>query len=337
MKTLARTIAGSLLVALSCGLLAAGGLAADAGQGLVLEKVIPLENVSGRIDHMAVDLERRRLAVAELGNDAVDLVDLSAGRVVHRIGGLREPQGVAYVPSADLFAVASAGDGSVQFFRARDLAQTGRVDLGSDADNIRVDARTGDVVVGYGEGGLAVVDPATPAKIADIALQAHPEGFQLTLDGRRAFVNLPDARQVASVDLVSGKQTAAWKTPDLRSNFPMAIDGSGRTLAVSFRGPPRLVLLDAGSGAVIADVETCGDADDVFFDDRRQKIYVSCGAGAVDVFDRNDGRLRRLARVRTYPGARTALFVPELDRLFVASRAASAGNDAKLLVFRPSP
>ena len=117
----------------------------------------------------------------------------------------------------------------------------------------------------------------------------------------------------------------------------MALDNQGRTLAIAFRGPARLALLDAASGAIIASVDTCGDADDVFFDERRRRIYVICGAGAVDVFDRNDGGLGRVAQVETPTGARTGLFVPELDRLFVASRSPSPGAGAKILVFRPSP
>ena len=311
--------------------------AADTSDALVLEKEIPLDRVSGRIDHLAVDLKRGHLAVAELGNSTVDVIDLKDGRAIHRIEGLDEPQGIAFVPSADLFAVASGGDGSVKFFHASDLSAAGDIDLGDDADNVRVDGKTGHIVVGYGEGALAVIDPATRSKLADIALPAHPEGFQLARDGNRAFVNVPDARQIAAVDLTSGKQVAMWKTADLRSNFPMAIDDSGATLAVAFRGPPRLALLDAQTGAITASAETCGDSDDVFFDNRRRRIYVSFGEGAVDVFERKDGGLQHVAQVKTSSGARTALFVPELDRLFVASRSGLLGNDAKILVFRPSP
>jgi hypothetical protein len=45
---------------------------------------------------------------------------------------------------------------------------------------------------------------------------------------------------------------------------------------------------------------------------------------------------RQLARVPTASGARTSLFVPELDRLFVAVRAAS-NEPAAIWVFRPAP
>src|SRR5580704_15527261 len=94
------------------GLVAAGARAAEL---LSLETRIPLADVGGRIDHMAIDPVRNRLLVAELGNGTVDAVDLAAGRSVKRIKGLREPQGVGWAPQADLVIVASAGDGSVRF------------------------------------------------------------------------------------------------------------------------------------------------------------------------------------------------------------------------------
>src|SRR5215471_14592338 len=324
--------AGVFIMALAGGW--TPGFAAD--EPLVLETTIPLKDVSGRIDHMAVDLARHRLAVAELGNDTVDVIDLSSGRVVHRIADLKEPQGVAFAAAADVLVVANGDDGSVRFFGADDVTPIGRIDLGGDADNVRIDKDTGRVVVGYGAGGLAVIDPAARAKLADVPLPVHPEGFQLAPDGKRAYVNLPDARQAAVVDLTSGKQVATWPMKDRRSNFPMAIDVAGTTVAIAFRGPPRLVLFDAATGAERASIGTCGDADDVFFDEARQRIYVSCGEGMVDVLDRRDGKVQRVARVPTSSGARTALFLPVLDRLYVAARAGS-GGEARILVYRPVP
>jgi hypothetical protein len=62
------------------------------GAPLALEAKIPLGEVSGRIDHLAVDLKRQRLFVAELGNDTLGVVDLAAGKVLRTITGLKEPQ-----------------------------------------------------------------------------------------------------------------------------------------------------------------------------------------------------------------------------------------------------
>src|SRR5215218_6933415 len=61
---------------------------------LRLEAKIPLGQVSRRIDHMAVDLARERLFVAELGNGTVGVIDLRAKRGLRRLKGFRETQGV---------------------------------------------------------------------------------------------------------------------------------------------------------------------------------------------------------------------------------------------------
>lgn len=319
------------------GLLAAAA-SARAGEPLLLESRIALSGVAGRIDHLAVDLARRRLFVAELGNGSLDVVDLAAARQIRRIGGLAEPQGVGYAATADLVAVANAGDGSVRFYRGEELMPADAVALGSDADDVRIDPGTGNIVVGYGRGGLAVIDPEKRSKIADIRLPAHPEGFEIDGHSARVFVNVPDAGHIAVVDLAAGKEVLHWAVPGLRANFPMALDSDGRVIATVFRHPPTLVLIDTATGAAIARLDTCGDADDVFFDATRRRIYVSCGAGAIDVFQGDEaGSYRMLSRVATAAGARTSLFVPQLDRLYVAARRGPAGADAAILVFRPVP
>jgi DNA-binding beta-propeller fold protein YncE len=321
------------------GLLSSNGRAAESGTPLVLERTIPLTGVAGRIDHMAIDLARKRLIVAELGNGSVDVIDLTAGHVVHRIEGLREPQGAGYAASSDTIAVANAGDGSVRLFRGSDFAPIGTISLGEDADNVRVDSRTGRVLVGYGNGGVAVLDPGTLSVLSRTKLAAHPEGFQLDGAARRVFVNVPEARQIAVVDLGTGTQIASWRIPELRANFPMALDEAGTVLATVFRDPARLVLLDTKNGSVKANLPTCDDADDVFFDGKRSRIYVSCGAGSIDVLQQDSTGYRQAGHVATMSGARTSLFVPDLDRLFVAARSASLrfGSNAAILVFQPQP
>lgn len=309
-----------------------------AAQTLVPERTIALPGVVGRIDHMAFDPGRNRLLVAELGNGSLDILDIAAGRVVYRIGGLSEPQGVAYAAAADAIVVANGGDGSVRFFRAADFASLGRVALGDDADDDAPDPSGADVVVGYGTGGLALIDPVRRAVVATIALPVHPEAFRLDPATHRAFVNLPDARRIAVLDLGAARQVTAWRTPGLRANFPMALDATSRLLATVFRAPPMLMLIAADTGRTVAQQPTCGDADDVFFDRKRHRLYVSCGAGVVDVFGQDGATLHRLARITTRSGARTSLFVPEMDRLFVAAPAPLAGGmPAMILILKPMP
>jgi len=285
---------------------------------------------------MAVDLKRQRLFVAELGNDSVGIVDLQNRKLIHRIAGLKEPQGAGYESSSDMLYVANARDGSVQLFEGTDYKANGRIELGSDADNIRVDATTHRVVVGYGSGALAVIDPATRNKVEDISLRAHPESFQIDPDTSQIFVNVPDDRGIAVVDHVSQKQTGKWPIGNRSANFPMALDHVRRQVLVIFRAPAELGVFSMTDGKSIATVETCGDADDLFVDAKRNRIYVSCGAGFVDVLEAKDAAYRRIARIPTVSGARTSFFVPEIDRLFVAVRASSR-EPAAIWMFRPMP
>jgi YVTN family beta-propeller protein len=313
----------------------AAAAAQTAAAPLILDAKIPLGDVSGRIDHFSIDMKRQRLFVAELGNNSLGVVDLTARKVLRTITGLNEPQGVAYVPFADAIYVANGGDGSVWVLRGEDLAPVGRIELGDDADNVRVDARRSRVLVGYGKGALAVIDPTTRAKAADIRLKGHPEGFQTDDTGTQVFVNVPDAREIEVVDLAAATNRSL-PTPGVGSSFPMAIDREARRVLVVFRGPPTLMAFSSQDGRVSAKTATCGDADDVFVDPKRNRVYVSCGEGLVDVLDQREAGYGRVALVPTASGARTSLFVPELDRLFVAVRASST-EPAAVWVFRPAP
>jgi DNA-binding beta-propeller fold protein YncE len=225
------------------------GHAAD--DGLELEAKIPLGEVRGRIDHLAVDAGRQRLFVAELGNDSVGVIDLASRTLLRTIVGLGEPQGVGYVPSTDTLYVANAGDGSVRLFQGADYTPGGRIELGDDADNIRVDARSNRVYVGYGKGGIAVIDPISRAKLADIALEAHPEGFQIDHGAGRLYANVPDAQHTAVVDIGGAKQIGTWTFRAARSNFPMAFDDVAKQVIAVFRRPAKLVSF-ASDGSSIA-------------------------------------------------------------------------------------
>ena len=322
-------VAALVLGGLSCARLEA------AEPPLQLEMKIPLGAVSGRIDHLAVDLGRRRLFVAELGNDSVGVVDLRGGKTIKTITGLREPQGVGYAPSTDTLFVANARGGSVHLFKGDDLAPAGRIELGDDADNIRIDPQSNRVFIGYGDGALAVIDPAAATKVAGIPLKAHPEGFQIDPASQRIFVNVPDGGQIAVVDLAAGKQVAAWRPRDAGGNFPMAIDTANQRVLAVFRRPAKLIAYNSGDGSVAVELPICGDADDVFVDTKRRRVYVSCGEGYLDVLEERGSGYERIGHLATVSGARTSLFVPELDGLFLAVRA-TWREPAGIWVYRPT-
>lgn len=304
---------------------------------LRLSQTIPLANVDGRIDHMAVDIVHNRLFVAALGNGSVEVIDLKAGKQIYSINGLREPQGIIYVPEFNRLFVASAGDGTVKIFDRTSFRLIKSIDFSKDADNLRYDATAQRVYVGYGDGALGVIAAENNTKLADIKLAAHPESFQLEQTGRRIFVNVADAHYVAVVDRIKGTVIATWALGNGRENFPMELDEANHRLLVGLRNPAKMLVFDTGSGKLVGNLSIAADTDDIFYDATHQKVYVSCGQGFVDIFKKFGADYYKLiAEVPTAPGARTSLLVPKLNRLYVV--VPHRGNQrAKVRVFEVQP
>ena len=292
------------------------------GQGnpaLKLVQTIPIPGVEGRIDHLAVDLKGQRVFVAALGNNTVEVIDLAQSKRTRSITGLREPQGIIYLPDLDQIVVANGDDGTVRTFDAKSFMTTSTMMLGGDADNVRYDSATGRIVVGYGNGALGFVDPKAHKVLGSIKLSAHPESFQLEKSRPRIYVNVPDANHIAVIDGSKQALITTWPVGQFHANFPMALDEAHHRLFVGTRNPAKLVVFDTESGKQITALDISGDTDDVFFDQENKRVYVSAGEGYVDVFTQTDqDHYQRISKISTASGARTSLFVPELHKLLVA-------------------
>lgn len=318
-----------LSLLLSCSCVFHG--AAMAGTGFTLQETqkIELPGVQGRIDHMAVDLPTRRLFVAALGNNTVEIIDLQTERLIKSLTGLQEPQGLLLVPEVKQLVVTNGESVSARVYHSVRLEPLKDIRLREDNDNIRYEphSKLGYIGCGIGaEGALAVVDTQTNALIGEIALSGHPESFQLERKGKRIFVNVPSARKIEVVDREKQQVVAAWSVP-AHGNFPMALDEEHARLFVGTRSPAKLLVLDTGSGRVVAELDSAGDADDIFYDRDAHRIYVSGGEGFVFVFEQTDpNQYRLLDKVATRKGARTSLFVPEWQTLFVALPMGTDGN-----------
>ena len=304
-------------VALLCCCVAATSNAQSAP--LKLKQRIPLPGIEGRIDHFAADPSGQRLFVCALGNNSLEVIDLRKGERVHSITGLGAPQGVGYAPEVNRLIVANDKGGICKLYDGKSFQTVGELNLEDDADNVRYDEARKKFYVGFGSGGIAVVNAADGKQVGSIKLSGHPEAFQLGKKGNRIFVNVPNSRHVAVVDRDKGKVVATWKTDLAFANFPMALDEANHRLFVGCRIPSKLVVLNTDSGDVVTKVDISGDADDVFYDRKRNRIYAICGAGKIDIIEQTDpNNYRRSSETETVSGARTGLFVPKIDILFIA-------------------
>jgi DNA-binding beta-propeller fold protein YncE len=285
---------------------------------LELVQTIPL-SVNGRIDHLAIDEQGQRLFVAALGNHTLEVIDLAKGKVIRSLGDLGKTQGVAFSASLNRLFVSDGDHGLVQAFDAKTFAKLTKIDGLADADNLRYTAGDERLYVGYGDGAIRVIDANAMKPIADIKLPAHPEGFAVARKDKRIFANVPDAKKLAVIDTDRGELAQSWSTPSVAANFPMALDENARRVFVGARKPPTLLVYDLDTGKQTAALPISGDTDDLFLDNEAGRIYVICGEGYVDVFRKSGAdQYQREDHMLTRSGARTGLFSPTLQRLYVA-------------------
>ena len=289
---------------------------------LQLEEQIPVPNVAGRIDHFSADTKRKRLFVSALGNNSLEVIDVFAGRVVHSIKGLAQPQGPLYVPAVDKLYVANAEDGKVRVYDGATYTLRKTIDFGKDPDNMRYDEASKRVYVGFGEddGGIGMIDPKTDERVGDVyKTEGHPESFQVEAKGEHIFANVPDAGNVVeSIDKKTGAVTK-WPLKDLRGNYAMALNEEDHRLFTITRKTPMMVVLDTQTGREVARIRAAGECDDVFFDPSRKRIYVIGGEGIISVFQQNDAdHYELVANVPSAVGIRTGYYFAKRDRFYVA-------------------
>lgn len=305
----------------------------NADSPLTLTSSIPLPNVLGRIDHMAFNSKRQYLYIAALGNNSVEVIDLKNEKVVHSIKAFREPQGVVYIPETNRIFATNGYNGECDFFDADSYIKIKSIKLSDDADNVRYDPIDKRIYVSYGAGGMAIIDAVTLNLLNEIKLSGHPESFQINRKTNKIYVNIPFQKQIEVIDMGKNLVTDTWNLTQAASNFPMSLDEINHRLFIGCRLPAKLLVLDTQTGKTIAAMDADSDVDDVYYDRQKKQVYMSCGSGNIDVFQQMDPNTYKLKhKVLTHSGARTSLFIPELNMLVVASPTGFSAK-ASLLIY----
>jgi DNA-binding beta-propeller fold protein YncE len=299
---------------------------------IALSTKINLPGVNGRIDHIAYDEINHLAFIAALGNNTVEVVNISTQKIIHSIKGLHAPQGIIYIPSLKRLVVANDEGGEVIFFDATNYNILAAVNLKNDADNVRYDADKNLVYVGYGNGGIAIIDANTMKKVGAILLDGHPESFQISKKQNRLYINVPDADEIQVADIATKKVIAIWKNTNASSNFSMALDAENNRLFIGCRHPATLRIIDIRSEKDIQSISCSGDADDVFYNSSNGLVFVSAGHGYIDVFKNNGTQLTHINHIETSSDARTSLLLSSEKKLLLAVPAIS-GNAAALWVY----
>jgi DNA-binding beta-propeller fold protein YncE len=293
-------------------------------RALQLSRTIVLTGVSGKFDNLAIDLAGNRLFIAATTNHSVEVIDLKTDKIAQSITGLGKPHGLAWVASSGSLYVADGALGELRVYKGVPLALAGKIKLSDDADDMVYDAVHHLLFVGHGGS-----DAANPARIAIIdtkkfrllnhlSVTTHPEALEHDSAGNRVFANIAESNEIVVIDTVTKAISSHWKLTKAADNVPLAYDSDDKLLFIACRKPGTLIVMDAVTGKEVASLPAAGGADDLFYDPTMHRIYVICGAGEVDAYQIDEAKnLHPLEVLHTAAGAKTALFVPEKNLLYV--------------------
>jgi DNA-binding beta-propeller fold protein YncE len=320
---------------------------AESNELLRLVQTISIPKVKGRLDHLDVDVKGQRLFVSALENGTVEAVSLGTGKWIRSIPGFKKPQGISYVPSLNKLFIASGDDGMVRVFRGDTFELIDSIQLELGPNRVAYDSHAEILYVGYGGkdagkdyGEVALIDAKRDTKIRDIQVAAHPAELLLDKSGQTLFVLVPVANEIQVADTKTGRIISTWPVTSQRPG-DAALDDVSHRLFIGTHTPPEMIAMDSRSGKEVAALPTVEGMDGVYFDARRQRVYVSGGrgfdVGSVFVYQQQDAdHYREIATLATRAGAGTSFWSPELDRYFVAAPAHD-NEDTAILVYQPQP
>jgi DNA-binding beta-propeller fold protein YncE len=297
---------------------------AQTASPLELQKTIALPGVTGKFDHFAIDLATDTLFAAAAGNQTVEVVDVKSGKVLQSLTGFGKPHGLAWVPETHRLYVADGKLAQLRVYEGSPLHASGTLKLSDDADDMVYDQQSGTLYVGHGgsdaanPGRIAVINTKNLSLAANLPVAAHPEALDIDRQGQRVFANIADAAQVAVVNIKTNAIEDTWKLKDASDNTPMGYDSQDQLLLIACRKPAVVLALDANTGKEMSRIAADQGADDLFYDAKFHRAYVITGSGAIDVYSMDVSKhLTLLGKIRTASGAKTGLFVPSQDLLYV--------------------
>ncbi len=298
-------------------------------------------------DHFGVDLKGNRLFVASEEEPAVEVFDLRTNKHLQSLTEFKEPHNVLPLPELKKIYVVDGEASEIKILDYDSYKLIGRTQLTIDADPVVFDSSSKYLyVVNGGREAktptclISIVDTTTGKKIADMKLETNRlESMAIEKSSSRLFVNMTGINSIGVVDREKRAVVQTWPITGGKDNVPLQYDETTHRLFLATRKPSKLVVVNADSGKEVANLDVADYVDDLAYDAAHHRLYIPGGGGngAVTVVEqRGADNYQVIATVPTKPGAKTARFVPELNKYYVGVPAKDA-QPAQILVFDVAP
>jgi len=292
---------------------------------LKLVATTPLPDFTGDFDHFAVDLKGKRLLLTAEDHKTVEVFDLE-GKRIHSITGFGQPHAAVVLSDGNIIVTDGDGFGRVALVDGKDYKIMSTIKLPNGVDGAVFNPVNQYYYVESGSDEPAakthtinIIDTRTFKLVGEITLPGnHSEAMAIDRAGKKMYINLAGADQVGVVNLESRKLIAQWPIPDAQTANALVLDEPNHRVFIATRKPAKFFVYDTDTGKVVTTLPTAEMHDDMWFDVARKRIYVT-GTETTAVMEQRDAdHYSHLADVPTGYRAKTSIYVPELNRLYVA-------------------
>jgi DNA-binding beta-propeller fold protein YncE len=298
-------------------------------------------------DHFGVDLKGNRLFVSSEEEPAVEVFNLKTGEHIRSLTDFKEPHNVLPFPELKKIFVVDGGASEIKILDYDSYKIVGRTQLTIDADPVVYDPASKYLyVVNGGREAhtatclISIVDAVSGKKLADMKLDTNRlESMAIETSGPRLFVNMTGINSIGVVDRDKRTVIQTWPIAAGKENVPLQYDEATHRLFLATRKPSKLAVVNADNGKEVTSLDVADYVDDLAYDAAHHRLYIpgGGGSGAISVVEqRGADDYRVIATVPTKPGAKTARFVPEINKYFVGVPAKDA-QPAQILVYEVAP
>jgi len=337
-----RTSIGCVAVSLVLLPLLCVGASRAQGNSVKLIKTVELPGYSGDFDHFEADYERNRLLLAAEDHGTLEVFDLKTSAHLRTVAGFGNPHSILVRKGVPTVFITDSTEKNATIRDANTYAKIKTIDLTPGSDTAKYDATsnilyvvTGGKDVDMKTCNLEAINPDTGTKLGSVTFQDnHVEAMAFVEGDPRIFINLAQTNKIAVVDRKSMKVIATWPVPPAQQNAMVAFDPAQHRLYVVTRTPGMVVAMNSDTGAVVGTQPAPLRADEVQYDPLTHRLYVPGGEGYMGIYDTNDpDHMKIVEKVTTAPGAKTALLIPEMHRLFLAASPGDTKAMAKVLTY----
>jgi DNA-binding beta-propeller fold protein YncE len=272
---------------------------------------LPAHKGHGGFDHAAVHTATGHIYVAHTANDAIDVFD--DRRHLFSIPGLKAVAGALVSDEDDLIFSSNRGEDTVGIFAPGPSPTVEKVPVGAAPNGLAYDPGR-KLLLAAGLSTITTVDVDKRVTIATFPAPGRTRWAVFDAESGLFYVNVMNPAVIAVIDARHPDRLAYMHSVPAAGPHGLDLDPDNRRLFCACDAA-RLITLDMQTGKIIGNHPLSGGPDVIFFNRKRQQLYVAMGdPGVIDAFDTRT--MERIATVATESGAHTTALSLGSDRLF---------------------